>query len=288
MRFVIGETEIRIHITAAIMTVFMVISGFAAEYAAAVFTIMLHKHSHVLAARACRVKAVMVSVTILGFSALIPEGSCSKGERILICLAGPAFSLVFFVCTMLAWDMIPGEQYFLRLLSASNLMLAFINLLPVLPLDGGRLIHLVLAGNIGMLAAGRVLRRFACVISLFVVAAGGYQLYRSSYNASLIIIGLYIMLITMTGRTESALMNMKQIVYRRSRLLKKGVYPARDLVVLKSTRLSDTLKSMDFDRFHIIYVLDDELNIIGMFTEKEIIDALTGSNDDMTFEHLIK
>lgn len=45
---------------------------------------------------------------------------------------------------------------------------------------------------------------------------------------------------------------------------------------------------MDFDRFHIIYVLDDELNIIGMFTEKEIIDALTGSNDDMTFEHLIK
>ena len=84
MRFVIGETEIRIHITAAIMTVFMVISGFAAEYAAAVFSIMLHELSHVLAASACGVKAVMVSVTKLGFSALIPEGTVFSQTAVCI------------------------------------------------------------------------------------------------------------------------------------------------------------------------------------------------------------
>ena len=112
-------------------------------------------------------------------------------------------------------------------------------------------------------------------------------MYASSYNASLIIIGLYIMMITMTGKVESALMNIRQIIYRKSRLLKKGIYPARDLVAMKNTRLSDTLKSLDFDRFHIIHVLDDSLNIIGVFTENQIMDALISGNDDMTFECLI-
>ena len=83
-------------------------------------------------------------------------------------------------------------------------------------------------------------------------------------------------------------MNMRQILYRRSRLLRKGIYPARDLVVMKTARLGDTLKNMDFDRFHIIYVLDDSLRIAGVFTESEIIDALAGAPEDMTFEGLIR
>ena len=288
MRLVIGETEIKVNITAAIMPVFMLIAGLTAEYAAAFFSMLLHELSHILAARICGIKAGIVSVTILGFSAAIPDDGCSKTERFLICLAGPAFNLLFFAAALLTEHLVPGDQGFLRLLSASNLFLAFINLLPSLPLDGGRLMLVFLAGNIGMLAAGRVMRVLAGIASIIVMLAGGYQLYASSYNASLIIIGLYLLLTTMTGKVENALMNIRQILFRKSRLLKKGFYPARDLVVLKSTRLGDILKSMDFDRFHIVYVLDDSLRIVGTFTESEIMDALAGSNDDLTFERLIE
>jgi len=288
VRLVIGETEIKVNITAAIMPVFMLIAGLTAEYAAAFFSMLLHELSHILAARICGIKAGIVSVTILGFSAAIPDDGCSKTERFLICLAGPAFNLLFFAAALLTEHLVPGDQGFLRLLSASNLFLAFINLLPSLPLDGGRLMLVFLAGNIGMLAAGRVMRVLAGIASIIVMLAGGYQLYASSYNASLIIIGLYLLLTTMTGKVENALMNIRQILFRKSRLLKKGFYPARDLVVLKSTRLGDILKSMDFDRFHIVYVLDDSLRIVGTFTESEIMDALAGSNDDLTFERLIE
>ena len=284
MKLVIGETKIKINITAAIMPVFMLIAGLEAEYAAAFLSITLHELGHIMAARACGIKAGMISVTALGFSAAVPDAGCSRGERIMICSAGPAFNLLFFLVVLLADHMIPGEQGFLRLLSASSLFLAFINLLPALPLDGGRLILELLSGNIGMLAAGRAMRVLAWLISTIIVIAGGYQLYASSYNASLIIIGLYIMITAMTGKVESALMNMKQIICR-IRCWKKGYIPPASP---ENTRLSDTLKSMDFDRFHIVHVLDDALNIIGVFTETEIIDALISNNDDMTFERLIK
>jgi stage IV sporulation protein FB len=287
VRLAIGETEIRVNITALAMPVFMLIAGLAAEYAAVFFSMLLHELSHISAARICGIKVGTISVTILGFSTVIPDDRCSKAERSLIYLAGPAFNLLLFTATLLLGRMVPGDQEFLRLLSASNLFLAFINLLPALPLDGGRLMLVLLAGKIGMLAAGRTMRWLAWAISAFIIITGVYQLYASSYNASLIIIGLYIMMITMTGKVESALMNIRQIIYRKSRLLKKGIYPARDLVAMKNTRLSDTLKSLDFDRFHIIHVLDDSLNIIGVFTENQIMDALISGNDDMTFECLI-
>lgn len=288
MRLVIGKTELHIHVTAAIMPVFMLMAGLAAEYAAAFFSMLLHELSHVFAARICGVKTGTVSVTVLGFSAVIPDGGCSRSEKLFICLAGPAFNIALFAASLLLEHLIPGDQYFLRQLSASNIFLALINLLPALPLDGGRLALVLMSGNKGMLAAGRVLRGLAAAVAAVIVIAGGYQLYASSYNASLIIIGLYIMLITMTGRVEGALMNIRQLIYRKSRLLKKGIYPARDLVVVKSTRLGDLLKSMDFDRFHIIYVLDDSLRIAGVFTESQIIDALAGGTEDMTFEDLME
>ena len=83
-------------------------------------------------------------------------------------------------------------------------------------------------------------------------------------------------------------MNMKQIIYRRSRLLKKGIYPVRDLVVMKSVFLGDTVKSMDFDRFHFIYVLDDNLKLLGVFSENDIMESMLRNNGDITFEELIK
>lgn len=87
---------------------------------------------------------------------------------------------------------------------------------------------------------------------------------------------------------ENAFMNIRQMIYRRSKLLKKGIYPARDLVVLKSTLVSEAIKSMDFDRFHLIYVLDEHLQIHKILTENEIMDAITHAdgNDTMTFELL--
>lgn len=81
---------------------------------------LLHELSHVFAARICGVKAGSVSVTILGFSAVLPDGGCSRLEKLLICLAGPAFNLALFAVSLLLGRLVPGDPYFLRLLSAST------------------------------------------------------------------------------------------------------------------------------------------------------------------------
>jgi stage IV sporulation protein FB len=126
------------------------------------------------------------------------------------------------------------------------------------------------------------------VISALLILLGIVQFFSGSYNISLFIVGLYALFSSKALRMEAALMNIKDIIYRRSRLLKKGIYQARDLVVLKGAQLGETIKAMDFDRFHVVYVLDDNLKIVGMFTEQEIIDELLKTDTDPTFEEFMK
>jgi stage IV sporulation protein FB len=155
-----------------------------------------------------------------------------------------------------------------------------------MPLDGGRLIYELLSGSIGSNKAGRTVRALAWFVSVMLTAAGVYQFLITTYNVSLVIIGLYIMIALRTARLESALMSIREIIYRRSKLVRRGIYAARDLVVMRDTLLRESLKSMDFDRFHIVYVLDDDLHIIGTYTENEIMDALAEHDEELTFGQL--
>lgn len=83
-------------------------------------------------------------------------------------------------------------------------------------------------------------------------------------------------------------MNMKQILFRRSRLLKKGIYPVRELAVMKNMTLGNILKNLDFDRFHMIYVLDEKFKVIRVYTEQEIIDGIIEYNSEITFAEFVQ
>ena len=288
MRLKFGETEIRISGTILIMPVLMLIAGLFGEYAVIFLSMLLHELSHIAAARLYGIKTDLFSASAIGFSAAIQIGSCSKKELIFIYSAGPAFNLLVYFAALILDNILLGDQSPIGLVSTSNLLLGLFNLLPVLPLDGGRLMLELLSGAIGAKAAGRTIRRLAWLISAVMILLGLYQMYRTTFNISLVIIGVYIMIAIKTSGLESAVMSIREIIYRRSRLIKRGIYPARDLVAMKDTLLREALRCMDFDRFHIVYVLDDELHMIGTYTENEIIDALTAHNDEITFGQLIE
>ncbi len=287
MRFRQGKVEIRISVLFIILPPVLILTGCWKEYSTAFFSIALHEMSHIAAARCKGILPSSVSISPVGFSADIPDMNCSRQALILIYSAGPAANLLLFAAGLTAGLVFPGISEIVGLVSATNLLLALFNLLPVFPMDGGRILFSLLSGNIGMLAAGRTVRVIAWITSSAVVIYGLYQAYTGTLNVSLIIAGAYMMLLLRSGRMESAFMNIRQILYRRSRFLKKGIYPARDLVVAKSTLLTDIIGNMDFDRFHIIYVLDDRMRLLKAFTESEIMDALVRDGENMTFGQLI-
>ena len=83
-------------------------------------------------------------------------------------------------------------------------------------------------------------------------------------------------------------MNIKNLLFKRSRFLKKGIYPGRELVVLKSVHIGDVIKSMDFDRFHIVYIVDESMRLVKVLTEQDVLEGVLRHDPNMRFEDLLK
>ena len=65
-------------------------------------------------------------------------------------------------------------------------------------------------------------------------------------------------------------MNIETILNRRERIL-RGIYPALEFVVLEDCTMGELVNRLDYDRFHTIYILNKDLDIMGKITETDII-----------------
>jgi stage IV sporulation protein FB len=228
-----------------------------------------------------------ISILPIGLSASINCGDCHDKKLIPVYLAGPAANILLFVSIKATMMLLGTDDDNFRLICQTNLYLALFNMIPAYPLDGGRILMAALAGRMGLISAGRLIRRIALAVSIGIVLWGTLDSPASVGGASLVMIGLFMISSIKKSRTECAFMNIKQIIYRRTKLLARGIYPARELVVMKNTMLSAVINYMDHDSFHLISVLDDKFGLIGICTENDIMEAMTDENVNMTFEQLL-
>lgn len=283
----IGSIKVSVNIFILFFVAAAILAGALPEYLLTLLFIFVHEAGHITAAVLSRATVHSIRLLPVGFNAGIDDGICSRGQRILIFASGPCVSFLLAVlAAILMYFNITNSL--VRLGIYANLYLGIFNLLPVLPLDGGKLAMELLAAKFGVFRTGKVLQLFSFLISVGIVLAGIAVFIDNRRNVSLVIIGLYILMCAKTNREETAFMNIKSLLFRKSRVIRKGIYPAREIVVLKHVKLTEVIKACDYvDRFHIVNVLDDDLKVIKVMTEQELIEAIIRNTPDTTFDNLV-
>lgn len=132
-------------------------------------SVLWHELGHALAARALRLRVNGIYLHLLPF-AYVERGS--SRDELRVALAGPAASLLAAACLALgphhlsmnpeAWAAQP-----LGFALLVNVLMGVVNLLPALPLDGGRALHALLRQRLSPQRA----RRIAWVVGFVVGAA---------------------------------------------------------------------------------------------------------------------
>ena len=283
----VGRTRLSFNILLIVFIIIAWLAGNLVEYMLTLVFIIAHEALHMAAAKLAGGNIHTVRFLPVGLNAEIDTACCSKAGRVLIYAAGPSFNFLFaiFIHIFMVQSSINNHIAWLALLI--NLYLAIFNLLPILPLDGGKIAMELFSGRLGVIKAGKCLRVVSVLISIGITAAGVVGLIYNRGNISLIVIGIYILMCTRKNKEETAFMNIKSLLFRKSRVLRKGIYPVRDIVVLKKVKLSDVIKAMDYiDRFHIINVLDDNMRVIKVMTEQELLDAIMQNTPDTTLDNL--
>lgn len=98
--------------------------------------IFIHELGHILAGISLGLKITKINITILGFSIEFENyGKERRINRIIIDSAGPAINLIIAIMAVILGI---AELFYI------NLVLLIVNLLPIFPLDGGRILKTVL------------------------------------------------------------------------------------------------------------------------------------------------
>src|ERR1019366_1922413 len=153
LKFRLGPIPVRIHAWFIVVVALLGVGAQRAPAQVAIWaggflaTALLHELGHAIAARSFGVSAE-VNLTLLRAGLGSRIGSLSAGRRVVVCLAGPAMSLLVaalaFAVARGAASGTTGQAW--SYLGFINLGWAVINLLPILPLDAGNAMVAVLDG----------------------------------------------------------------------------------------------------------------------------------------------
>lgn len=134
---------------------------------------MLHECGHLAILRLFRVPVEGMRLTALG-AELYARGAqrLSYGRELLVTLAGPAINLIGAVLAAAAALYMQWET--LYVFAGANVILCLYNLLPILPLDGGRTLYLVTAYFFGPMVGDAVAAIVGTVCALSLLVLGIY------------------------------------------------------------------------------------------------------------------
>ena len=106
-------------------------------------SVLLHEISHALAARAFKMPVTSINLHFLGGATEIEGEAETPGREFVIAVVGPLTSLLVGAVAYFAIDLFDGGllRFAVASLAGANLVVGVLNLVPGLPLDGGRVLQ---------------------------------------------------------------------------------------------------------------------------------------------------
>lgn len=176
-------------------------------------------------------------ITIMPYGGSLESGDdYNDGDNILIALSAPLFNLAVASFIVALWWLIPDIYNYTRDLCIANLSLGLVNLLPLYPLDGSRVI----------ISLTKKKTRAVKILKWLTVATGGIMLVGGivlaffTLNITLPIFGLFLILsgiITSKGQSFYHLANSRPFVKDYTQgLIEEVVYISGDSPLFKFLR----------------------------------------------------
>ncbi|WP_240983241.1 M50 family metallopeptidase [Acididesulfobacillus acetoxydans] len=274
----IGGVQLKVHPTFFVMLAFYWVLGLGPQ-ALLVFALVIgHETAHVLVGKAHGIRVKGLEIFPMGGVALcddVFEGR--KREEALMALAGP-----FFNAALLGTAEVLRRQGLWQGLWAAdfiryNFWLAVFNLLPVLPLDGGRVLRALLSGSFGFVKTTRFLARAGqwlggglAVLALTIWARSGL---REGPLFFLFLAGFFWLAAGKEVAT-ARLVFLRQLTHKKEDLVRKGLMPSRWLTVRREVPLVRVVEELTPDSYALVSLAGPEFDAAGTLTETEILEGM--------------
>lgn len=274
--FSLGQTAIYLHMGTVLFALYMVFGGHGLTLAVSLGSILLHEGAHAAVASFLGLPPQEIEITPLGaLMRLEDEARFSSGKRIAILSAGPLSSLMLCWCAILMtrWGWLSIGMG--RSLFCCNLLLALGNLLPVLPLDGGRMLALLLSLRMRGETLRQILRVSGTIVGLGCIGLNlVLSLRYGGWNFSCAMAGCFFMYSAAVETTSFAMAELRQFMDKKSRLEAHGMAPCRYVAATPQTPLRKALCSMPPAYYGMLCLFDPvDMQLLVQVCEGDLLAA---------------
>ncbi len=284
----LGGVKLKINLLWVVFVVIWGMAGLLPQVAVVCCSLTAHELAHSLAARALGIKVMEIELYPFGGVARIAEQlELEPFVERRLSLAGPSANLVLAALAVMLYNRGLYNRELWQFVIESNLVLAVFNLLPAMPLDGGRVLRSYLAPVMGYRAATEQAARagqFLAAAMLVAGLAGGDAGY---LNWSVMLAGLFLFVAASRERSQAVYTFIRSLMVKESELLKKGCLRGEQLVVLEETRLLEIFRLFSPQRYHFILILDRSQRLQGEISESTLVNAAVKNGLDIPVKQLL-
>ncbi|MFC4099987.1 site-2 protease family protein [Paenibacillus xanthanilyticus] len=256
-----------------------VATGYFTELLTLFALVFVHELGHVAVAKGFGWTVREVKLLPFGGVAEVEDGSgVPAKEEAIVAIAGPLQNVWMAAA---AWGLgqtgLWSEEWSQYVISA-NAIIALFNLLPILPLDGGKLMNALLSRTTTYHRTLRIGARVSLVLSAGMVVFavlpwlhGG----QTGIQPNLLVVGLFLLLTNWTYNRHIPFLFLRFLTSRglsASRHLTKGAW-ALPIIVSKAHTIASALRLFKRDSYHLIVVMEETGQILAVLPEQQLVNG---------------
>lgn len=244
----------------------LIIFGYFSLYFSYITILLIHELSHYFMAQSKGYMSQSIHILPYGLQ-MTDQNSYRKNDEIIIALSGPVVNIVLATIGVALWWYIPNLYYYLYDFVFSNFVLGTYNLVPIYPLDGGRVL-LALCGDRHKKTVLKIMHIIAVVFAIMFLVLFVLT-YKTSKNISYVLMSFFL-LSTLFDKNKTR-SNLTLGFENKSHIEIKSV------IVNKSLSPSDMVRLIKGNYYYVFYVVDENFKIVKKISQTQLIDYMTNT-----------
>ncbi|MBQ3551983.1 MAG: site-2 protease family protein [Clostridia bacterium] len=249
-------------------------------------SICMHELAHVFAAKSMGMAVSSIELQPFGCVMRMELTGAMWLDRLVVALIGPIFSIMIGICCSSLCMLLNIDSELPRQFVAINLALGFINLLPAMPLDGGRVLAQILEKALGERMATKVCSVVGIVLGAFICIFGIAGAIFDFANITPMLLGAFLV-VAAINEIRTSRENVKSILRHGSSIRRGEALRIRSIALYMNTTIGEALKLVSSGSYNMIIVLDDRARVIGSIDEGVLLEKMTAVGAQMPISSLI-
>ncbi|MDN4079634.1 M50 family metallopeptidase [Paenibacillus polymyxa] len=253
-----------------------VLTGHFIEIMTLFTLVFIHELGHATAASLLGARLLSIQMLPFGGVAVIEDqGKLNAWKEIVIALAGPLQNGIMIIILLWLRHVNGLEHDYVNYIIQGNAVIALFNLLPILPLDGGKILQSLISLFFSYHRTLVWTFRASIVTSLLFCLYGISPLLRQDepLHLNLLAVGIFLLYSNIVDyrnipyRFIRFLLGRDELFYREAA---KGSI-ALPIVSLPVKHLEPVLRLFRRDRYHMVYVMNEQGRIVAVLPEQRLI-----------------